>query len=239
MLWLDCCMVQMSIAAGSVSLRQCPTDGSPRPLMQGFATMSGLKAQEFPIAEDGNRVHGVFTWTLLQGLRKFGAVDAETLKGYILNSMKELIPAELRNAPEYKAEPRIDVLPQSLPRNAFVFGRGAPRSSTSKVTFNIGIGAPGQELRVWSGSPPSVAASGRLTAGGLTLDLPRGLYVAEVAEAQVRQGIEADGIRDLALDLTERGRPVKVPPDPQPKLVIEAVTTSAPRSLWSALASTK
>src|SRR5581483_5365735 len=43
----------------------------------------------------------------------------------------------------------------------------------------------------------------------------------------LRQGFEVDGTRDVAVELDEKGDPPKIPPDPQPKLSIEASNVAA------------
>lgn len=224
-LWLDCCMVSMPIVPGSVSMPRCPAQGEVPPQMLAFATQSGLKACEFKIPADNDRVHGAFTWALVQGLRTLGRVDAETLKAHILNDMKNYFPAEYQDVPDYAANPRVDVLPQT-PSGQLVFGC-ARASTMRKVTFDAPAIATGKNLQVWGGIPAAVAGSKRFDAATLNLQLERGIYVAEVVGAGIRQGFEVTGTSDVTVKLDEQGPPVSISQGASPRLSIEADSPAA------------
>lgn len=205
-LWFDGCMVQMPIAEAGVSMKRCAANNNSAlaPQMLAFATMSGRVAMEYPIADDGGKVHGIFTWALLEGLRKLGAVNANALKTHILQSMADLIPHEERDKPGFEPSPTIMVLPEMAAPSSIVFGCGAPPEHP--VQIKRGAAVAGQEVIVWGGSPLAEVTRARLTARGVALALPRGLYAAEVKDAGLLELFEVSGPEVVALTLKRKGK---------------------------------
>ena len=100
-LWMDCCMdFQQSIPVQEVLMRPQLGTGIPGPAFIGLAAHT-KKALERTMAD--GKVHGVFTWTLLQGLRggasdERGQVTGESLRTFLYTVMPEFLPEDARSA---------------------------------------------------------------------------------------------------------------------------------------------
>ena len=229
-LWFDACMEnKLAIQEGLVQRKPCALDGAPPPHMLAYATSTGGKAHEYPIADAGGQFRGVFTWTLLQGLRKLGTVDAEELKQYIGKNMAAHVPESERKLPAFEVDPLIKVMPPSLPRNQLVFGC-APRQHPA-VTFVRADQVT--EIRI-CGRTPLVEVARLRPAAGLTTRLARGLYVAEVMDGAKHHGsrcFEINGSDEAVIDLAEPleriGKPVVTADATQYSLSIETDNIAA------------
>jgi hypothetical protein len=201
-LWMDCCMDrQFTVVPGSVSLRKQGASGRPGPTFIAFAAPRPLKAAEHPIAADGNKVHGVFTWTLLEGLRGLGAdpstkkLTARSLADYLRNTLKtHLIQSELDD-PDISQEPEIIKDDPTL-----IFAADVPQSGI-QVTLNFPAEAVGKNLILHSTDGktpiPNVPAS-------IQIKLNTGLYVATLDTLPRMAGFEVGGQKTIVLDFKDR-----------------------------------
>jgi hypothetical protein len=187
-LLMDCCFDSMdSIPVEAPPVRTAPLVGPAGPRFIGLAAQTGMRALECPIAQDRNQVHGVFSWTLLSGLRgaavdKDGVVTGESLRAYLLNTMKDFIP------PERLAAREISAVPNVLSDPGLVFG-------TPKVApkFNVRLDVPsadGSRVTLWSEKPPREVFSTTVVGGTANIPLDPGVYVAEAAGQGLRAGFD-------------------------------------------------
>jgi caspase domain-containing protein len=203
-LWMDACMNSYpSVPVNEINMAYRAGTRVPGPAFIALAaqTRNALEC-EMP---DG-RVHGVFTWTLLQGLRggasdTRGRITGESLRTFLHNAMPEFLPEEARRATA------VDLQPFVRADEGMVFQRLAARPLHAVRLALPGCTA-GQELRIWSGGPHAPVVSDVLTGPEWSGPLVRGLYVVEVADAGVRQGFQVSGAGDVSLNVTAQGPPV-------------------------------
>ncbi|HQR70915.1 MAG TPA: hypothetical protein PLE54_09960 [Burkholderiaceae bacterium] len=201
-LWMDCCMERItSFQPRDPPFRQ-PLDVEP-PLacFVAFAAQRPLRAVEAVIPEDGNKVHGVFTWALLEGLRgaaadRNGVVSGRSLADWIRNAQVARIgPTDINNV-EVSKEP--EVLREDP---GLVFVRGV-RKRTYDVAISFPATATGQSARLWGGAPPVVRKTFSVTGAPEVLSLEPGLYLVDVPGAGLRQGFEVLGTMALTVEST-------------------------------------
>lgn len=204
-LWMDSCMNwQQSIPVRDVLLRSSPGTGTPGPAFVGLAAQT-KSALECRMAEDG-QVHGVFTWTLLKGLKgaaadERGRITGESLKTFLHNGMPEFLPEETRQAST------VDLQPFVRADDGIVFRRLRERP-TYAVSLTVPTAAAGQRLRIWTGRPHTAIVSEPLNGTTWSARLPRGLYVVDVPDAGLRQGVQVSGLGDVSATIVEQGPPV-------------------------------
>jgi hypothetical protein len=178
-LWMDCCFENTdSIPFEAPPVRKPPLAGPSGLRFIGLAAQTGMRALECAIEEDGNRVHGVFTWTLLSGLRggasrdpATGQITGEGLRDYLLAAMKTFIPAARLAARDVSATP------YAFADAGLLFGapKVAPKFS---VVFNVR--APdAQPIVVRTGTPPREVCTAFVAGGAANVALEPGVYVAE------------------------------------------------------------
>jgi hypothetical protein len=157
------------------------------------------------VVEDGGRVHGLFTWTLLDGLQgaavdEYGMVTSRSLADWMRNAVRARMAPDDVNDPDVAKEP--DILKEDT---GLVFARGlAPK--TYKMTFSFPATAEGKDARLWAGRPPRIKQSFVIPASSVDLTLPPGLYVLDAPGAGLRQGVEVTGPGTIAI--TDAGAPV-------------------------------
>jgi hypothetical protein len=208
-LWMDCCMThQQTIPVSNVVIRAGTGSGVPGPAFVAVAaqTKSALEHR----MPDG-KVHGVFSYTLLQGLRggatdEHGRITAESLKSFLHDTMPEFLPDQARNASA------VDLHPYIRADSGILFRRLRSRPTYS-VRLDFPPGAAGQELKLWTGRPHAAVVRQKLTGNSWHGELVRGLYVAEIANAGVRHGFQVTGAGSRHIRLTDIGDPVR-PPHP-------------------------
>ena len=207
-LWMDCCMnYQQSIPVNEVLMRAQVGTGVPGPAFVALAAQT-RSALEWPMPD--GRVHGIFTWTLLQGLRGGasdvrGRVTGESLGTFVYNVMPEFLPDQVRQGSA------VDVQPFIRADGGMVFRRLAERPRYP-VRLDIPQAGPGHSLNLWTGSPHRAVVREQLSGTVWTGRLVRGLYVAEVAPAGLRQGFQVSGGDDVDVTITRPGPPV-IPSD--------------------------
>jgi hypothetical protein len=214
-LWMDCCMDRLvTVEPEAISLLP---QGAPRPevpTMVAFAATRGLRALETTI--DGS-THSVFTYTLLKGLNgaavdtESGAVTGRSLGDYMLNAMKEWIPAAEMKNPLISKEPSVVKADGGLVLVAPPAAGVAPPCYV--VTMRFPDTLPPARARLWSGSPPQ-AVPLEIVDGIATRDCPRGLYVVEVPGQELRKGFEVTGSGpvDVTIALSDHDVPIKEAP---------------------------
>lgn len=207
-LWMDCCMdFQQSIPVQEVLMRPQLGTSIPGPVFIGLAAHT-KKALERTMAD--GKVHGVFTWTLLKGLSggasdERGQVTAESLRSFLYAVMPEFMPEDARSAG------LIDLQPFVRSDQGMVF-RVLPDRPKFQVRLTVPDTAADQELTIWTGRPPRRVVSETLSGTGWTGGLVRGLYVAELPAAGLRQGFQVSGAGDMEVSVALQGEPV-IPSD--------------------------
>jgi hypothetical protein len=221
-LWMDCCMNRMSSLPPSPVLLPAATTNEPAgPAFIAFAAQRPLKAVEAPVADDENRVHGVFTWALLDGLRgaavdQYGMITSYSLANWLRNAMRPRMSSVDLNDPDVAKEP--DILKQDP---GLVFARGlAPKAYKTVLSFPAA--AAGQQARLWGGRPPQIHR-GFTIESTVELALAPGLYLLDSPGAGLRQGLEVAGVSRV--DISEKGAPVSAGSD---DVFLLDVTTPGP-----------
>ncbi|HKG94999.1 MAG TPA: caspase family protein [Gemmatimonadaceae bacterium] len=156
----------------------------------GFSAGWGKLSRE---RQFNGRTHGVFTWTLLEGLRgaaadPAGNVTAVSLGSYLYNNMRAFLdPADLGND-EVAKEP--DLSYDANAGSGFVLAANVP-VRTYPVTLAFSAATAGKGVRVFN---DKFAPVGQTVAGAAPwgLSLPRGLYLA-VADGGAQQPIDVSG----------------------------------------------
>jgi hypothetical protein len=126
-LWMDCCMnYQQSIMVDEADMRIAQSTKPPGPAFVGLAAQT-KSALEHTMAD--GKVHGVFTWTLLEGLRggasdERGRVTGESLKAFLQSAMPEFLPEEARRASACTCGPAGRTWPRSARTSPVPSGRG-------------------------------------------------------------------------------------------------------------------
>jgi hypothetical protein len=210
-LWMDCCMNRMSLLdPRDPPLPPANVFTPPGPTFIAFAAQRPLKAVEAPIPEDGGREHGVFTWTLLEGLRGAaadtnGRVTGHSLADWIRNAQKARMDPRDINDFEVAIEPEVVREDPGL-----IFARGVNRV-IYEVTLSFPPEAKGKRAQLWAGAPPGIKKSFTVGPTAEIIGLEPGQYVLEVPEANLRHGFEVIGGCSVAV--SERGQPIARPND--------------------------
>jgi len=205
-LWMDSCMnYEQSIPVNEVLMRPKIGTGVPGPAFMALAAQT-KNALEHTMS-DGN-VHGVFTWTLLQGLRG-GAADeraritGESLRNFLYTVMPEFLPASALNSTS------VDLRPFVRADEGMVFRR-LPARPKYPVRLVLPATAVGSELRIWTGRPLAQVISEVPASAEWTGKLLRGLYVADVPAAGLRHGFQVSGAGAVEEAVTRKGPQVAV-----------------------------
>ena len=171
----------------------------------GFGARAGKDARE---RDFGGRVHGVFTRTLLDGLRGAaydpddpGTITAESLQNHLYNAYPSFMDPELRDDPDVPNEPEVDF--ERKPRK-LVVGKVPPGSLFDRISSAVGIVTrPKYPVRV--GTTTHVGKEAQILNRSLEvveeltlaaqqeLSLDRGLYAVLVAGVPARE-FEVTGV---------------------------------------------
>ncbi|MCW4464801.1 caspase family protein [Glutamicibacter sp. MNS18] len=205
-LWMDCCMTnQKSIPVSPVMARSEVSSQSPGPTF--IAVAAQTKAALEHRMPDG-LVHGVFTWTLLQGLGGAaaddrGVVTARSLKSYLHDTMVDFLPGTVR------AGSAVDLQPYVRAESPLLLKRleQVPRFD---VTLHLPAGEPPAGLRLWAGRPHRPIEVDLAAGPGLIrVRLPRGLYLAGNPDTGLRHGFQVGGAGEQHVHLGDRGPAVR------------------------------
>lgn len=226
-LWLDCCMDRQILVTTEATFRRGGGVMTP-PKATGiyFAARPPLKTVERPIAADGGRVHGVFTWTLLQGLAGAaadpgtGEINADNLANYMIHRIKDHLTPQDLNDPDISKEPNIVARDAGL---VFVPGRpvGAapPAARTTAVTLHFPPGSDQAEAIIWSGAPAQPKPV-RVAGAQATVELTGGVHIVTVPAKGIRHAIEVSPQGAESFSISESG-PAVVPPAAGQKFTLE------------------
>lgn len=196
-LWADCCLDLSKILSGSdgAPLRdfhESMADIVPTISFIAHAALRPLKAVEKKIPEADNKVHGIFTWTLIEGLKgaavdAYGRVTARSLGDWIRNAQVARLNQNEKRLTEISLEP--DILREDP---GLILVRDLIRKSY-RVRLRFPSAKESQKLsvKIWSGIPPQpVDHEIQLDKSKeFEINLEVGLYLVEVTELGLRQGI--------------------------------------------------
>jgi hypothetical protein len=226
-LWMDSCMNYQLLIPVSEVARPVIGTGVLGPAFMALAaqTKSALE-HKMP---DG-KVHGVFTWTLLQGLGggaadDCGRVTGDSLRSFLFTVMPEFLPDAAVNSTS------VDLYPLVRADDGMVFRRLEDRPKF-RVVLDLPPAAVGKELRIWTGRPLRRAVSEKLTSTTWEGKLVRGLYMAEVpdmAEAPadaLRQGFQVSGAGEVK-EVIKRTGPAVSDPDASELFSLDVVAGNA------------
>ncbi len=225
-LWMDCCMdFQQSIPVREVLMRPQLGTSVPGPVFIGLAAHT-KKALERRMSDD--KVHGVFTWTLLKGLSggasdERGQVTGESLRSFLYTVMPEFMPEDARSAG------LIDLQPFVRADQGMVF-RVLPDRPKYRVHLTVPDAAADQALSIWTGRPPRRVVTETLNGAEWSGELVRGLYVAELPGAGFRHGFQVSGAGDVAIAVTRRGELV-IPSDGSELFTLDVVAANPAASV--------
>jgi len=210
-LWLDCCMDRELMVTLEALFLGGGTFSASGPAFVAFAAKRPLKTVERPIAEDNGKLHGIFTWTLLKGLRggaadPTGAVTSESLRLYLENGLSQYLSADDTNDPDISKRP--DVV-RSDPGIVFAVHAGVSKTT---VTINFPQECEGAVARVWNGFPPR-PQDARIHDRKVTLELGKGLYLVDAIQHGYRQGFEVVSPDRLEISVEKKGSSITSPPD--------------------------
>ena len=201
-LLLDCCMNRMSIAVPSPPpIAPESTMAPPGPTFVAYAAKRPLKAIERPVSHGGTmKVHGVFTWTFLDGVKGAaanaqGLVTGQTMAAWLRNALRARLAKADQENREVSQEPEIidenPALVLARPGTGFGF----------EVNFVFPADAQGETAQLWSGVP--LSAEEFKTTAMMTRRLRPGLYLIEVAAKGYRQSFTI--VESNSLPITEMG----------------------------------
>lgn len=199
-LWMDCCMDGQDVRPVRDPLLAAMRAGiPPRASFIAFAAQRPLKAVENPVPADGGKIHGVFTWALLQGLRgaaadHYGRVTGRSLADWLRNAQPALMTNEQRASNFVAPDPEIIQEDSGL-----IFGRGIALLRYT-ITFDFPAEAQGLMASLWSGMPP---VARQFTVNGQEQQLTPGLYLVQVPALGLSQGFEV--LTDMVVPVREHG----------------------------------
>ena len=208
-LWMDCCMThQQTIPVSSVPIRAGSGTGVPGPAFVAVAAQTKSALEH--TMPDG-RVHGVFSYTLLQGLRggatdEHGRITGESLKAFLHDTMPQFLPRQARSSSAVDLHPFIRA-------DAGIIFRRLRSRPTYPVRLDLPAEAAGHRLKIWTGRPHAAIVDQKHTGSFWQGELARGLYVAEIPDLGIRHGFQVTGAGALELTLGTAGRRVR-PPHP-------------------------
>ena len=208
MLFQDACrerFVAAEVTPPTLDMRAAPASQTRR-AFYAFSAKDRKLSKEIPMPQDGNKVRGVFSVTLLQGLRlardpQTGSITTPQLRSYLQTNMKTLLsPVDLANddiatMPEvYETEP-FDLVAMPLP---------AP---IPDFPVQITVATAGGAGKVLAGDLTRIAAQADPAPTLWQLRLPRGLYKVAI-EGAGEQNFEVTGA--LLPDGSKRQTDVRV-----------------------------
>jgi hypothetical protein len=136
------------------------------------------------------RSRGVFTMALLAGLHgaasdRDGKVTAQSLRTYLIDSMKDFLPESDRSNPDVSKEP--DVCYFSDDDGDLIFLE-LPPAAIPRYTVRLQLTPEsiGQPVQILGGQLEVVASVPAAESSELRFELPRGLYMARVGTTEER-----------------------------------------------------
>ena len=173
-LWMDSCMsFQLNVVPGIAPYAKKLATGSLPKLVTIFAARKPQETLEKKMPDE--RVHGVFTWTLLQGLNGGAKVDeanqitTSRLKNYMIEGMRTLL------SDEEKADDLVSQEPDFGTTDEIAFATIAPRRF--KVVLKFSAPAAAKPVVVLGDGLKKIR-SAKIAGPSLTLKLTAGMYAA-------------------------------------------------------------
>jgi caspase domain-containing protein len=182
-LLMDCCREDCDVAARIPPyITVTGADRMDRAhAFYGFGTKWSRLSRE-RVMDDG-KVHGVFTWALLQGFQKAadpatGEVTARLLADYLYNNMKTFLKPDDLDDPDVPKEPDLEF--DQNPNARFVFCVAAPQTvSDIPVTVTLPPEAAGRTVQILDSKLREVRAA-TANPPQWQIQLPPGSYIAQV-----------------------------------------------------------
>jgi len=153
-----------------------------------FATRWSRLSREKIIAD--GKVHGVFTWALLEGLRGHGSepdgeITPQSLNIFIKAKMESLLTEELLKDPELPLEPYV---PKA---DRFVVAKVQPKKYP--VTIHLPPGSAGQMVQLL-GDKFLLIAEAAAMPPTWQVPLRKGYYLVQILAVGLQQRFEVSGI---------------------------------------------
>ena len=173
-LFQDACRAPITFAdlAPPFLLPRTAPSGQTRRRFYAFSAKNRKLSKELPL---NGSVHGVFTATLMEGLRgaaadpKTGAVTTAQLKAYLQDNMQKLLPAADLLDDDVAKEPEV------FDPDHFVVVDAKPGQAVAQFPVSIAIASSGAPVRIEDGSLQTEQQQASAPALW-NLNLPRGLY---------------------------------------------------------------
>jgi hypothetical protein len=199
-LWMDTCMWSDSTTPlETVGYRSIVAPLGGARIFSAFAARFPLQAVERTI--DG-AVRGVFTYTLLQGLRGAAAdvatreVTSTTLRNYLTNHMRDHLDERDLNDGAVSKEPDFGF------DDEIIFCKVPAISSASVTLQGFPAAAEGQPFSILTGAPPAQVAQGTVQQGKAVLELSPALYFLQMSNPVFATGFQVPGGTNVTINLT-------------------------------------
>jgi hypothetical protein len=201
LLFMDCCRNDLPRTIPnppSVSVSPSPGAVQNGHRLYAFATQWGAESRERVFAKGKSR--GVFTMALMAALRGGACepgtdrVTAMSLRSYLFNNMKEFLgKADLEN-PQIPKEPDIEPPNQQASDFPIVKVKNPPKGGAVRVL--LPPAAAGKTVNIRNGQF-QVVKTAKAKPPAWTLQLPRGLYLAEIVGGPAAKPFEvkASGVK--------------------------------------------
>lgn len=199
-LWMDTCMWPDSTTPlETVGYRTLIAATGGARIFSAFAARFPLQAVE---REIGGSVQGVFTHTLLEGLRGGAAdpitrqVTSSTLRDYLTNHMRDHLTEDDLKDDLISKEPDFGF------DDEMVFCTVPATSATSVTLQKFPDGADGRVFMVLTGAPPIQVAQGSVQQGQAVVSLDPGLYFLQMPNPLFAKGFQVPGGQNVTIDLS-------------------------------------
>lgn len=199
-LWMDTCMWPDSTTPlESVGYRQVIATTGGTKMFSAYAARFPLQAIERPVS--GGAVRGVFTQTLLEGLRGGaaepvnGQVRSSTLRNYLTNHLRDRFTTEDRQDGLISQEPDFGF------DDELIFCTLPAVSPTTVTLHGFPPASESQSATIVSGSPPALVAQATVQQGQAVVALVPGLYFLQMATPVLAKGFQVPGGSHVSIDL--------------------------------------
>src|ERR1700692_3387972 len=162
----------------TLAKRDAP-NGQTRRRFYAFSAKDKKLSKEIPMPQDGNKVRGVFSVTLLQGLRlardpQTGSITTPQVRSYLQANMKTLLtPADL-------TDDEIANMPEVFESEPFDLVAAPPPPPVSDFPVQIQVSTPGGAGKILAADLTKIVAQANPAPAVWPLRLPRGLYKVAV-----------------------------------------------------------
>jgi uncharacterized caspase-like protein len=199
-LFMDCCREQsfapaLNEAFGPVDAGK---DADQVRFLYGFASEEKRLTREHQMPD--GKVHGVFTWTLLQALSgptpkaasPNGQITAASLMSYMYNNMRHFLTDDDTSNGDVSPEPFMGC--DEKYRDTFVLA--AAQAPQFLVMINLPPGSKGRTVQILDNGFQIVKST---KANGLIwqVNLNRGLYLVQILGTAAQQQVEVAGVGEV------------------------------------------